>query len=113
MTDSANAQPPKFDSKIIPWEDVVICTDPPEEVTEHGVILPGPDGSRVDPSKRPEKAIVYAVGKLSDPKKKLPFSLEVGDLIFYERYTANVISDANKNYNFIHFKNIMGVKKKV
>jgi co-chaperonin GroES (HSP10) len=111
MADTAPT--PTFNKQILPWEDVVICTDPPEERTEEGVILPGSEASAADPSKKPEKGIVYAIGKTSDPKKKLPLNLEIGDQIFYERYTANVISDANKKYNFIRFKNIMGVKKKV
>ena len=96
--------------KLEPWEDVVICTDPPEETTEEGIYIGKDEGK--DITKKPEKGIVYAVGKSSDPDKKLPFDLQAGDMIFFERYTANFISDRNVNYNFVRFKFIMGVKKK-
>lgn len=101
--------PAKFD-KLLPWEDVVICTEAPEDVTDQGVIIGTGDGT--DERKKPEKGIVFAIGPVSEKGKKLAIDLKVGDLIFYERYTANKISDGGKEYNFIRTKFIMGAKHK-
>lgn len=93
---------------ILPWEDVVVCTEAPEDVTDQGVYM-APSG---DEKKKPEKGIIVAIGASSEEGKKLPINLVPGDLIFYERYTANIISDGGKDYNFVRFKYIMGAKKK-
>lgn len=93
---------------ITPWEDIIICTEPPEDVTEQGVYVG--TGDTTDPSKKPEKGIVFAIGPISG-KDKLPIDVKVGDLIFYERYTANRINDGGNEYNFVRFKYIMGIKK--
>lgn len=93
--------------KIIPWEDIIICTEPPEDTTDEGILL----SNNTDDSKKPEKGIVWAIGPLSDPKKKLPFDIKVGDLLFYERYTANRVPDNGVEYNFVRLKFVMGVKK--
>lgn len=105
---------PRFET-LEPWEDIIICEDAPEERTQEGIYLPSSDGgdTPIDPNKRPEKGIVMAVGKLSDAKKKLPVDIRPGDMIFYERYTANKIPDQGKMRNFIRLKFIVGVKKKV
>lgn len=97
---------PQLFGPLTPWEDVLICTEPPEDVTEQGVYV-GTGGG--DEKKKPEKGIVFAIGPVSG-KDKLPIDVKVGDLIFYERYTANKISDAGTEYNFVRFKYIMGVK---
>lgn len=110
MPDST-ATTPKF-GPILPWTDVVLCKEAPEETTEEGIYIGKDDGGR-DANKKPEKGIVVAVGPSSDPDKKPPYDIEPGDLIFFERYTANFIPDKNVEYNFIRFKFIMGAKKQV
>ncbi len=101
-----DAKPLKTD--ILPWEDIIICVEPPEDVSEGGVVLADTeDGDK----KKPEKGIVVAIGPLGDKTKKLPIALEVGDLIFYERYTSNRIPDKGILYNFVRTKFVMGAKK--
>jgi chaperonin GroES len=95
------------ESSIIPWEDVIICTEAPEETTEQGVYL-----TANDDKKKPEKGIVVAVGPSSEKGKKLPIALQPGDLIFYERYTSNEIPWQGRKYNFIRFKSLMGAVRK-
>lgn len=106
------AETVKFDEKILPWEDIIICTPAPEETTREGIYLPDNETAASDPSKKPEKGVVYAIGKLSE-KKKLPVDIEVGDMILYERYTANFIPVGNTTYNFIRIKNVMAVRKQI
>lgn len=107
MADQDDKKPIKF-GKLIPWKDVVICTEPPEETTEHGVILD--PKSAQDAAKQPQKGLVFAVGPSSDTKKKV--NLQPGDLLFFERYTSNPIEEKGVVYNFVRFKFIMGAKKK-
>lgn len=106
MDAKEDKKPLKF-GKLAAWEDVVICVEPPEEFTEHGVAI-SPD-AKLDASKQPQKGIVYAVGLSSDPKKVI--DLKPGDLLFFERYTANVVNEQGVDYNFVRFRNIMGAKK--
>lgn len=97
---------------IFPWLDVIIVTDPPEDVTEQGVVLL--TESEEDKKKKPEKGIVVAKGIISEEHKamrKLVDEVEIGDMIFYERYTANKIPDAGREYNFVRVRYIMGFKK--
>ncbi len=63
-----------------------------------------------DKNKKPDKGIVVAIGKSGDQKMT---GIEVGDLVFYERYTKNETTDEGKIYNFVRAKHIMGYKKKV
>lgn len=97
---------------LLPWEDLIICKEVSDEKTAHGVYLPSAD-QLDNPDKQPEKGIVVSVGKLSDLKKKLPVAIEPGDMIFYERYTANKIPDGTEIRNFIRLKFVVGVKKLV
>jgi co-chaperonin GroES (HSP10) len=92
---------------ILPWSDIIIVTEPPEDVTENGVLI-GNAPSAEEKARTPEKGVVVAIGKNSDTKHKFPIALKPGDLIFYERYTANKIPYQGKEYNFIRTKFIMG-----
>lgn len=99
------------DIKIVPWEDVLITVDAPEDRTEQGVILPG--ASQTEEKKKPDKGIVVAVGPQSkEVKTSVKANIEPGDLVYYERYTTNAIPDGGHEYNFVRFKYIMGYKKK-
>lgn len=98
---------------IQPWEDVILCGKPPEEKTKQGVILPGSEEAQHDPTKRPEKGIVVAVGPRSEEGKKYPIAIQPGDMIFYERYSGNPISDQGIQLNFIRLRFVVGVKKKI
>ncbi len=96
---------------IKPWSNVILISNPPEETTEQGVILSGGQDD-ADPNKRPDKGIVVAVGKPREVKDKLPFPVEPGDMIFFQRYTKNPVTHQGKQYNFVEFRTIMGVVKK-
>ncbi len=97
-------------NNILPWRGVIICEEVEEETTDSGLVL-NPSNAN-DPTKKPDKGIVVAVGEPEDPKKPMPYNLKPGDLVFYERYTKNVITHGTKTYNFIYEKHIMGVIQK-
>lgn len=102
----------KVSTKISPWEDVLIVVDPPEDVTDQGVVLSA--DTEEDKKRKPEKGIVVAIGPASAESKtikKLLDNIKLGDLVFYERYTSNKIPDAGSEFNFVRFKYIMGYKK--
>jgi len=90
---------------IIPWTDCIITIDPPEESTEQGIVL----SQELDSKQKPDKGIVVAIGKSGESKM---VGIEVGDTVFYERYTKNETTDEGKIYNFVRAKHIMGYKKK-
>jgi co-chaperonin GroES (HSP10) len=95
---------------ILPWRGVILCQEVEEETTASGLVLNVNPGE--DPNKKPDKGIVVAVGEPEDPDKPFPYKLKAGDLVFYERYTKNVIRHGTKTYNFIYAKNIMGIIQK-
>lgn len=89
--------------EILPSKRIIICTPPPAE-TSSGLSLATGDG------KKTEETIlgkVFAIGE-----GKLPMDIAVGDTIVYRRYTDNKIFIETEEYNFISFKDIVGVVKK-
>lgn len=81
--------------------DTVICTNPPEQKTKSGLTL-------AKEEKKPELGIVYAVGKVGK-ESEMPLEMKIGDIIVFRRYADNRIFIEGKEYNFINFKDVVGV----
>ena len=86
--------------KIKAGFNTVICTNPPEEKTKSGLSLTTGD-------KKPELGLVYAVGEPVDDAVKP--NVKVGDVVVFRKYADNRIFVQGKEYNFIDFKDIVGV----
>lgn len=87
--------------KILPSKKIIICTKPSNEISS-GIIV-----SASENDKEPELGIVYAIGE-----GNLPLDVKIGDVIVFRRYTDNKILIETEEFNFISFKDIVGVVKK-
>ena len=87
--------------KILPSKKIIICTKPSNEISS-GILV-----SESDSDKEPELGVVYAIGE-----GNLPLDVKIGDTIVFRRYTDNKILIETEYYNFISFKDIVGVVKK-
>lgn len=85
--------------KITPSKKFIICTNPSESKSKSGLIISDPEKG-----KKPELGVVYAIGE-----GKVPMDIKVGDRIVFRRYADNRISIDGQEYNFISFKDIVGV----
>lgn len=87
-------------SKVVAAKEVVILKDASKEPTKSGLVY-------TETTKdKPELGIVLSFGKGVKP---VPF--EEGDTIVYKRYMQNPINVQGDTYNFIQFKDILGVVK--
>ena len=87
--------------EILAARDTVVCQNPPDSKTKSGIVVPSGN------EKRPESGIVIAIGEAG--KDGTPIKMKVGDKIVFRRYSDNRIYIEGKEYNFIHFKDIVGV----
>ena len=86
---------------ILPAENTVICKNPPESKTKSGLHLAS--------DKKPELGVVVAIGKPDKEREVLPIEMKVGDTIVFRRYADNRIFIEGEEFNFIDFKDIVGV----
>lgn len=92
-------------TKIVAAANTVVCIKVEPEKTKSGLEIPVADGKNA-----PEIGKVYDIG----PEKKkgdLPIKVAVGDRIVYRRYTDNKVLINSEEYNFIDFKDIVGIIK--
>lgn len=85
--------------EIKPSKKIVICTEVKDSKTGAGILL-----SIDDEQSKPEMGIVYAIGEGT-----LPIEINVGDTIIYRKYTENKVFVQTEAFNFIDFKDIVGV----
>lgn len=76
---------------------VVVCVAVQSEKTKSGLEL-------VNTENKPETGRVVAFG---EGKKPIPF--EIGDVVVFRRYTDNRIYLSGTEYNFVLFKDVLGV----
>lgn len=88
--------------KILPSKRTIICTEIKDKTTSSGLMLP--EGEK---GKESELGVVYAIGE-----GKLPMDIKVGDTIVFRRYTENKVFIESERFNFIDFKDIVGVVQK-
>lgn len=84
-------------TKLIPAKNIVILKSG-EDKTASGLAIVN------DKKEKPETGVVFKIG---NGKKPVPF--KVGDRIVYRKYMENTTSIEGVNYNFIDFKDIIGV----
>lgn len=79
---------------------VVVCISAKAETTKSGLNLPNTEN-------KPETGEVVCFGK---GEKTIPF--EIGDQIVFRKYTDNRIHLSGIEYNFVRFKDVLGVISK-
>jgi co-chaperonin GroES (HSP10) len=81
-------------------EKVVVCVNAKAHTTKSGLVLQNTDN-------KPEtgEVIVFGTGKK-------PIEFKVGDTIVFRRYTDNRIILGAVEYNFVLFKDVLGVISK-
>ena len=96
-------------TKFRPMDDrVLIETSEAEETTAGGIILP-------DTAKeKPQRGTVIAVGpgKLLDSGKRGEMSVDVGDEVFYGKYSGTEIEFGTDKYVVIRESDILAVVEK-
>lgn len=88
-----------FDYGITASKDVVVCVNAKMEKTKSGLDLPNADN-------KPETGEVVAFGE-----GKKPISFEIGSVIVFRKFTDNRIYLGGVEYNFILFKDVLGILK--
>lgn len=86
--------------KLTASKEIVICENPEETKSSSGIIYAS------DEKSQPEVGVIYDIGS-----GELPIDVKIGDTIVFRRYTDNKVFIEGKEYNFISFKDIMGVVK--
>lgn len=84
-------------TKIVASKKVVVCITAKATVSKSGLILNNAEN-------KPETGEVIVIGE-----GKLPVSFKVGDVIVFRRYTDNRINVGGVEYNFVQFKDVLGV----
>lgn len=87
----------KSKENILAAEKVVVCKNTKSQKTKSGLELPNTEN-------KPEMGEVVVIGT---GKKPVPF--KVGDNIVFRRYTDNRIVVGGVEYNFIQFKDVLGI----
>lgn len=79
-----------------------------EQVTASGIVLP----DTVDKEK-PQKGEVVAVGtgKTTDDGKKIPFSVKVGDMVIFKKYSPDEIEVEGEDYLIMSEDDILAIIK--
>jgi len=77
-----------------------------DSTTASGIVLP----DTVDKEK-PQKGKIIAVGtgKITEEGKKLPFSVKVGDVILFKKYSPDEIEIDNKDYLIMSEEDILAI----
>jgi len=86
--------------RLIPSKEIIICQSDEQQKTSSGLILAD---SKKD---KPEMGVIVKIGL-----GKLPLKVKIGDRIVFRRYTDNKVLIDAMEYNFIQFKDILGVIK--
>jgi len=86
--------------KILASKNVVVCINAKSQKTKSGLELANTDN-------KPETGEVVVIGTGTPPIK-----IKVGDTIVFRKYTDNRIFLTGVEYNFVQFKDVLGVIKK-
>lgn len=89
----------KTDLGIIAAKRVVVCKNAGAQKTKSGLELPNTEN-------KPETGEVVVMGEGT-----APIDIKVGDVIVFRKYTDNRIFIKGAEYNFVQFKDILGVIK--
>ena len=87
-------------NEIIAAKKVVVCVNAKTHTTKSGLELANTDN-------KPETGEVVVFGS-----GKKPIDFNVGDVIVFRRFTDNRIFLEGVEYNFVLFKDVLGVIKK-
>lgn len=75
------------------------------EVKEGGIIIP--DSAKEKPMQ--SKVIALGTGKTDDEGKKVPFEVEVGDIVLTSKYGGTEIKHEGKEYKIFSSSDILAV----
>ncbi len=84
---------------INPAKETVILKNVSRQKTASGLDLPTTTSQN-----KPETGIVVAVGE-----GEKPVEFAIGDTVVYRKYTDNEVQVGTEKFNFISFKDIVGV----
>ncbi|MFH0981316.1 MAG: co-chaperone GroES [Planctomycetota bacterium] len=93
-------------AKMRPLDDrVVIQPGDPEEVTAGGIVLP--DSAK----EKPQRGTVIAVGpgKLLDNGERGTLDVQVGDEVYYGKYTGTEVEINGEDYVIVRESDILAV----
>lgn len=89
-----------MNDEIIASKNVVVCVNMKSHTTKSGLELNNTEN-------KPETGEVVVLGE-----GKPPVPVKVGDTIVFRRYTDNRVFLGSTEYNFVQFKDILGIIKK-
>jgi len=87
--------------EIFASKEVVVCKNAPLQTTKSGLQVTSQDN-------KPETGEVVVIGKGTKP-----IDFEIGDYIVFRKYTDNRIFLSGIEYNFVQFKDVLGVVRNV
>ncbi len=95
-------------SKLIPLEDHVIVKPIEETTTESGIVLPE------TAKDKPQKGEVIAVwkGKILDNGERAPMDVEVGDIVYFTKYSPDELEVNGEKYLVIRHSSILAKESK-
>ena len=82
--------------RVVPSKKFIVCTT--ESKSKSGLIIS--EGEK----EKPIVGVVYAIGE-----GKLPLPLEIGSRVIFRRYADNRVLIDGVEYNFVQFRDIVGV----
>lgn len=92
--------------KLKPLQDrVIVKPAVAEEKTKSGILLP--DSAKEKPTKG--KVIAVGPGKISDDGKLHPLAVEVGDEVWYGKYSGTEVTVDNEKLVIVRESDILGV----
>lgn len=86
---------------------VIIEVTEEEEQTIGGIVL----ASNAKEKPQTGKVIAVGAGALTSEGKQLPMSVEVGDVVMYDKYAGSEVKYEGNKYLVMHDKDIMAIVK--
>ena len=95
-------------AKLQPIGGYILVKPETEQTTSSGIVLP----DTVDKEK-PQKGKVIALGtgKLNDRGEKIPFSVKVGDMVIFKKYSPDEIEVDGEEYLIMEESDILAIIK--
>lgn len=86
---------------------VLIKPDEVEEVTSGGLVLP-PSASE---DRKPETGVILKLGQGKEKGKDITFEVEVGDRVYFKKYSADEFELDNEKYFLLDTADILAIIK--